>query len=254
MIDRRHATRIARHARSRIVPAARSAAIAAAVLAAEVLALAIAARPVRAQPQWAARVPASVLERYVGEYDQGGATIVVRLAGDTLFREIPGQRVPLVPISESMFQMGPVFTAEFVVDAAGGMTQVITDGVDIEYRLPRKSSGAAAPASSPTSPRAPAAAAARRVPRRVLERYVGVYEFVPGQMQRTDLRVVVRLRGDTLTRWMGGQDHVLTPLSETRFRVGSTSLTTEFVIDDGGVMQVMGAGPQQMLARRAPAR
>jgi hypothetical protein len=217
-----------------------------------VLAVTIAVRPVGAQQQQqpAVRVPTAVLERYVGEYVYpNGATVMIRLKGDTLFREVPGQRVVLWPISETMFQMGPVFTAEFVIDQAGGVTQVVTDGVDIEHRLPRKASGAAAPpAPRPTASPAPAAAAVR-VPRSVLERYVGVYEFVPGQMKRTDLRVMVRLKGDTLTRWMGSKEVVLTPLSATRFKVGSTSLVTEFVIDEGGVMQVMGSGNQQMLAR-----
>jgi len=86
------------------------------------------------------------------------------------------------------------------------------------------------------------------VPRSVLERYVGVYEYIPGQMQRTDLRVVIRLKGDALIREMG-QEAVLTPISETRFRVGDTSLMVEFVVDEAGVTQILGSGFQQMLAR-----
>ena len=87
-----------------------------------------------------------------------------------------------------------------------------------------------------------------RVPRSVLERYVGTYEFIPGQMGRTDLRVVVRLKGDTLVRALG-TEHRLTPISETRFRVGKTALMVEFVVDEAGVTQVMGSGFQQLLAR-----
>ena len=207
-------------------------------IAAAALTLAIAVAPVEAQAP--VRVPRSVLERYVGEYDQNGNTIRVLLKGDTLFREIPGQRVAFVPISETLFRMGPVFTAEFVIDQAGGVTQVLSDGIDIEYRLPRKGSRAAPPPAPPV--------AAVHVPRSVLERYVGTYEYIPGQMSRTDLRVVVRLEGDTLIRSMG-HDVVLIPISETRFRVGSTRSTTEFVVDEAGVTQVMGSGFQQMLAR-----
>ena len=209
-------------------------------LAAGVLTLAIAVGPVEAQQGAPVRVPRSVLERYVGEYDQNGNTIKVYLSGDTLFREIPGQRVAFVPISETLFRMGPVFTAEFVIDQAGGVTQVLTDGVAFEYRLPRKGSRPAPPP--------PPTVATVRVPRSVLQRYVGTYEYIPGQMSRTDLRVVVRLKGDTLIRSMG-PEVVLTPISETRFRVGNTSLVTEFVIDEAGVTQVMGSGFQQMLAR-----
>ena len=213
-----------------------------AVIAAGVLALAIAVVPLAAQYQAPVRAPRSVLERYVGEYDQEGNTIRILLQGDTLIREVPGQRVVLEPISETMFHMGPVFTAEFVIDQAGGVTLVFSDGVDIEYRLPRKGSRAA-----PPPPPAPPAATVR-VPRPVLERYVGTYEFIPGQMSRTDLRVVVRIEGDTLVREMG-RKVVLTPISETRFRVGNTRMTVEFVVDEAGVTQVMGSGFQQMLAR-----
>ncbi len=203
--------------------------------------LALAGSVVRMEAQAAVRVPRPVLERYVGEYDQNGNTIKVTLSGDTLLREVPGQRVVLVPISETVFRMGPVFTAEFVVDQAGGVTQVLSDGVDIEFRLPRKGARKAPPPAPPAS--------TVRVPREVLERYVGTYEFIPGQMGRTDLRVVVRLDGDKLVRWMG-KEEILTPVSETRFHVGNTRLMVEFVVDEAGVTQVMGTGFQQMLARR----
>jgi hypothetical protein len=192
------------------------------------------------EAQTPVRVPRSVLERYVGEYDQNGTTIKVTVNGDTLFREIPGQRLVLVPISETMFRMGPVFTTEFVVDEAGGVTQFLSDGVAIEFRLPRK--------GSPKAPKPVPPADAVRVPRSVLERYVGTYEFIPGQMGRTDLRVVVRLEGDKLVR-SGGTEEILTPISETRFRVGNTRLMAEFVVDEWGVTQVMGSGFQQLLAR-----
>jgi hypothetical protein len=214
-------------------------------IAAGVLALAIAAGPVQAQQQAPVRVPVSVLERYVGEYDQNGNTVKVLLQGDTLIREALGRREVFLPISENLFRVGRLFTAEFVTDRAGGVTQVVTDGVDVEFRFPRKGSRAAPPPAPP--------AAAVRVPRSVLERYVGTYEFLPGQMGRNDLRFVIRLEGETLIRSMQ-EEHVLTPISETRFRVGNTSLVTEFVVDEAGVTQVMGSGFQQLLARLRPQR
>ena len=218
-----------------------------AAIAAGVLALAMAAAPAAAQAP--VQVPRAVLERYVGEYDQDGTTIKVLLAGDTLFREIPGQRIAFLPVSETLFRIGPVFTAEFVIDQAGGVTQILSNGQGIEFRLRRKGSPPAPPAASPG-----AATAAVRVPRSVLERYVGVYEFIPGQMSRTDLRVVVRLEGDTLIREGAGPVAILTPVSETLFRVGDTSAMAEFVVDEAGVTQVMGSGFQQLLARLTPQR
>jgi hypothetical protein len=212
-------------------------------IAAGVLALAITAAPMEAQAP--VRVPRAVLERYVGEYDQNGSTIKILVTGDTLVRETSGQRIAFVPLSETVFRIGPVFTVEFVIDPAGGVTQVISDGVGTEFRLPRKGSPAAPP---------PAPVATVRVPRPVLERYAGTYEFIPGQMNRYDLTVVVRLEGDTLIREGAGPTAILTPISETRFRVGSTSLVTEFVVDEAGVTQVMGSGFQQLLARLRPQR
>ena len=214
------------------------------VIALSVLTHAITAGPVNAQQQSAVRVPRAVLERYVGEYlYPDGATFKVGLDGDTLIQELPGRRLDYVPISETVFMLGPNFTAEFVIDQVGGITQILSNGKGIEFPLRRKG-------SPPARPAAPAvAAAAVRVPTSVLQRYVGVYEFIPGQMSRTDLRIVIRLEGDTLIREGGGPKAVLTPVSETRFRVGSTSAMVEFVIDEAGVTQVMGAGFQQSLAR-----
>lgn len=213
-------------------------------IAAGVLALAIAAGPTEAQAP--VRVPRSVLERYAGEYDQNGRTVTVLLEGETLIREEPGQRHAYVPISETLFRIGAILTAEFVTDPAGGITQVLSDGVGMEFRLRRKGSPAEAPPAPPV--------AAVRVPRPVLERYVGTYEYIPGQMGRNDLTVVVRLEGNTLIREGTGPTAILTPISETRFRVGDTSLVTEFVVDEAGVTQVMGTGFQQLLARLRPQR
>lgn len=213
-------------------------------IAAGVLALAIAVGPIEAQQQAPVHVPKAVLERYVGEYEQEGTTVKVSLSGDTLFREVPGQRMVMRPISETMFRMAAIFTAEFVIDQAGGVTQVVSDGVAFEFRLPRKGSRAAAPPATPV--------AKVRVPRAVLERYVGTYEYLPGQMGRTDLRIVIRLKGDTLIRSMGQADVVLLPISETRFKVEGTSLMTEFVVDESGVTQILGLGFQQLLARLKP--
>ena len=190
--------------------------------------------------QAGAQVPKAVLDRYVGDYVYpDGAPFKLRLDGDTLFQDAPGRRLALAAISETLFTMGPVFTAEFLTDRAGGTTIVLTDGAGVEYRLRRKGSPPEPPRPQPHPV---------HVAKSVLERYVGTYEYIAGQMQRTDLRIRVRLEGDILVREMGPES-VLTPISETRFRVGDTSLMVEFVVDDAGVTQVLGSGFQQMLAR-----
>lgn len=207
-----------------------------------ILTFAFAVNSIAAQEPAAARVPRSVLERYVGEWVYpDGNTFIVALKTDTLYQDLPGRRLAYVPISDSLFRLGPVFTSEFVIDKKAGDTQILSDGIGIEIRLRRKGSRLPPPNASPSS--------SVSVPRAVLERYVGVYEYIPGQMSRTDLRIVIRLEGDKLIRDGVGATAVLTPISETRFKVGNTAFVVEFVVDDAGVTQVLGTGFQQMLAR-----
>lgn len=245
MINRHHVPRMLQRVVTRIMRTAISAGTVAGLLA-----LTIAVPRIGAQQRSAVRVPASVLERYVGEYaSPDGETVMVRLRGDTLVREASGQQVAFAPLSETLFRLGPFFTVEFVVDEVGGMTQILTNTVSFERRFRRKGSPPAPPMAGPAQ-----VGPAVRVPRSVLQRYVGIYEYIPGQMARTDLRLVVALRGDTLTRMMFGREQVLVPMSETRFRVAGTSLVAEFVVDEAGVTKVMGSGFQQMLARIPPKR
>ena len=212
------------------------------VLVAIAAALSISTRPLVAQQPAALRIHPAVLARYAGEYmDTTGHTITIRLSGDTLFQEAAAQRRILVPMTESLFWGGGVLTLEFVVDEVGGVTLLFSDGVEIEHRRRRK--------GSPPPPRQDPPVVVR-VPRSVLERYTGTYEFIPGQMGRTDLRITVSLRGDTLIRQLRPQETVvLTPVSQTRFRVGATSIMVEFVVDEAGVTQVLGSGAQQLVAR-----
>ena len=209
-----------------------------------VVALSVVARPIAAQQQQPVRVPRAVLEKYVGEYVYPeGNTLRITLSGDTLFREDPARRVVMVPLSETEFSLGGKLTMEFVTGDAGAVTIILGNGANMEFRLPRKG----------TRPVAAPKPKAVHVPRSVLQRYVGEYEYIPGQMNRTDLRVYIFLREDVLTQKLDNNDErVLIPLSETRFNVSGTALVTEFVIDDAGVTQIMGSGGREMLARLKP--
>ena len=240
MIDPQHTSRMLQRTVTQMMRTGISAGAVAGLL---VLTLAV--RPMGAQQPTAVRIPTSVLEKYAGEYVYANGTgFKVSISGDTLFQEVPGRRTAYRPLSETLFLLSQAFSAEFVIDQAGGVTQILTDGVAIEFRARRK--------GSPPEPPAPAPAAVR-VPRKVLQRYAGVYEYLPGQMDRTDLKLVVALSGDTLIRMMyGGQ--ALVPESETRFRVAGTSLVTEFVVDEAGVTAILGSGVLQMLARKPPKR
>jgi hypothetical protein len=113
------------------------------------LALAVAVGSVEAQQQAAARVATPVLERYVGEYVYpDGNTIRIVLSEGTLFREAPGQRVALSPISETLFHMGPVFTVEFVIDDAGGVTPVLSGRTSLRRTRPVNASTEPSPRTS----------------------------------------------------------------------------------------------------------
>lgn len=95
------------------------------------------------------------------------------------------------------------------------------------------------------------AAPAVRVPKSVLERYVGEYQFLP------KVTIVVRIKGDTILTGQaaGGPEMNLLPISETRFKPGSPNipLDVEFVIDQTGkVTQVLRQGTHEMRAVRKP--
>jgi hypothetical protein len=90
------------------------------------------------------------------------------------------------------------------------------------------------------------------VPRSVLERYVGEYEFA-------NYTFAVSLKGDTLTSRRVGMPMTLpeiplVPLSQTRFRQNNLSgWEVEFIIEQaGGVTKIMRMGNQEIRGRRLP--
>jgi hypothetical protein len=206
-----------------------------------VLALTIAIRPVQGQQppqpqQPAVSVPRAVLERYVGEYlYPTGSLVLIRLRGDTLIREMNGQQDVYTPLSETRFKAGNTqLVADFVTDQAGVVTQILKPGGGRgglpEIRLARLSAGS--------------------VPKAVLERYVGDYQFLPR------LTIAVRVEGQILVGQLpGGPQTVLVPVSETRFTVGTgnNQMDVEFVTDKAGaVTKVVRQGAYELRATRKP--
>ena len=198
-----------------------------------VLAFSIALRPAGAQQQPPApvNVPRAVLERYVGEYALTPWSLAfLRMRGDTLVREMSGQQDAYIALSETRFRVGSTpFIAEFVIDQAGVVTQIVKAPNGPEMRSARLGGGT--------------------VPKSVLERYVGEYEFMP------KLSFVIRLRGETLSgqQTAGGPETALIPVSETRFTVGAgaTQLEVEFVTDKAGqVTKVVRQGTYEMRGTR----
>jgi aryl-alcohol dehydrogenase-like predicted oxidoreductase len=81
----------------------------------------------------AVSLPASVLERHVGEYQFPQYSLTVALRGDTLVSQrvgFPGTGTRLVPLSETLFrQDNPMgWEVEFVADQAGAATMVLRKG------------------------------------------------------------------------------------------------------------------------------
>src|SRR5688572_14782388 len=102
-----------------------------------------------------------------------------------------------------------------------------------------------APAAAPAA--SSAAADTLCVPVEVLKKSAGTYDF--------NIRagpVEIMLKGDQPGRKMAGQpDYVLTPISQTKFKMGTTPLTVEFVLDESGaVTQVFGADNRWTRAQR----
>jgi hypothetical protein len=73
------------------------------------------------------KVPSQILASYVGVYDvRRGQSFNVTLSGDQLFIDLQGQgRVPMIPLSETLFSPRLLGTYEFVKDANGQVTHML---------------------------------------------------------------------------------------------------------------------------------
>ena len=93
--------------------------------------------------------------------------------------------------------------------------------------------------TSPPPQQAPASTSTATAAEVGLARYVGTYQINP------QVTAVIRFDGTRLVRVMNGEQQVLTPISDTRFRVGAGEL--EFETDQAGrVMMVLRHGTETM--------
>ena len=83
------------------------------------------------------KVPVDRLQRYVGVYDVqdpnafGIRTLTISLAGDQLVVDFNGKgRMPMMPLSETMFSPRLLGTYEFVMDASARVTHISIHGVE----------------------------------------------------------------------------------------------------------------------------
>lgn len=90
-------------------------------------------------------VPVDVLKRYVGRYeavgqvDLGITAFTVSLDNGVLMIELNGRgRLPMVPLSATMFSPRLLGTYEFMTDAAGNVTSVIAHAAEGAFRFSRR--------------------------------------------------------------------------------------------------------------------
>jgi hypothetical protein len=91
------------------------------------------------------RIAPATLAKYVGVYDFeeattfGIQTLNVSLSGSQLFVDFNGKgKVPLVPLSATMFSPRLLGTYEFVIDDRGVVTHVLTHGVESTSKAIRR--------------------------------------------------------------------------------------------------------------------
>jgi hypothetical protein len=91
------------------------------------------------------KIAPGILARYVGAYEFAdpntfGIRIVnVSLSGEQLFADFDGKgRLPLVPLSETMFSPRLLGTYEFVTDDRGVVTHLLAHGIEVSSRAVRR--------------------------------------------------------------------------------------------------------------------
>jgi CubicO group peptidase (beta-lactamase class C family) len=185
-------------------------------------------------------LPVATLAKYVGTYElQPGVDMMIRLEGDHLTTQLPGQqRFQLFAESETKFFLKVVDAqVEFFKDAAGTVTHAVMyqNGRNREV----KRTGATVPS--------PPEHKEITVPATTLARYVGAYQMQP------NVELSITLDGNQLMAQLTGQSKFpIFAESETLFFFKIVEATLEFQKDaEGAVTAVrLRQGPINTLAPR----
>ena len=185
-------------------------------------------------------LPVTTLSKYVGSYELApGAHMMIRLAGDHLTTQLPGQQqFPIFAESETKFFLKAVDAqVEFFTDASGAVTHAVMYQNGRERKVPRTSATVAEPPQHKET----------TVPPSTLARYVGTYQMP------SNAELSVTLDGNQLKAQLTGQPAFpIFAESETLFFYKVVEATLEFQKDaDGAVTGVrLRQGPINSLAPR----
>jgi CubicO group peptidase (beta-lactamase class C family) len=167
-------------------------------------------------------LPVATLSKYVGTYEVApGVNMIMRLEGDHLTTQLPGQpQFPVFPESETKFFLKVVDAQlEFFKDPSGEVTHAVMYQNGKERKVSRISATVPAPRKEATLPTA------------TLSRYVGSYEMKPG------VDLTVTLDGSQLKAQLTGQPAFpIFPETETLFFYKVVDATLEFQRDGSGAV------------------
>ena len=167
-------------------------------------------------------LPVATLSKYVGTYEVApGVNMIMRLDGDHLTTQLPGQpQFPVFPESETKFFLKVVDAqVEFFTDASGAVTHAVMYQNGRERKVPRISATVPPQRKETTLPAA------------TLARYVGSYQMKP------EVELTVTLDGSQLKAQLTGQPaYPIFAETETLFFYKVVDATLEFQRDASGAV------------------
>ena len=185
-------------------------------------------------------LPVATLSKYVGTYELApGVNMLMRLVGDHLTTQLPGQaQIPVFPESETKFFLKVVDAqVEFFTDPSGTVTHAVMYQNGRERKVQRVSGTVAEPTPHKET----------ALPASTLARYVGKYQMP------SNAELSVTLEGTQLMAQLSGQPAFpIFAESETLFFFKVVEATLEFQKDANGAVTAvrLRQGPIDSVAPR----